>query len=97
MTDNNRADDKKILNISSTERRAFLQGGALLLGTSLLARPGLSFAQLPANAAELDAQLFPGFEPMSLETNGVTIMARRSRIYRGRKWQSIWPGIIPWC
>jgi haloacetate dehalogenase len=73
MTDNNRADDKKILNISSTERRAFLQGGALLLGTSLLARPGLSFAQLPANAAELDAQLFPGFEPMSLETNGVTI------------------------
>ena len=55
-------------------RRDFLQSSALLLGTATVltaARP--SQAQTPANAAELDAKLFPSFETRTLETNGVSI------------------------
>lgn len=54
-------------------RRDFLQKSALVLGASLVTRPQQTFAQAPANAVELDAKLFPGFETMTQETNGVTI------------------------
>jgi haloacetate dehalogenase len=59
-------------------RRNFLHNSALLLGASMLA-PHLASAQAqtharaPANAAELDAKYFPGFETMTLDTNGVSI------------------------
>lgn len=56
-----------------SDRRSFLQQGAVLLASSALATPRLALAQTPANAAELDARLFPGFEVKSLDTNGVTI------------------------
>lgn len=62
----------------SSSRRDFLQASlqssALLLGAATLlsaARPSL--AQAPANAAALDAKLFPGFETRTLETNGVSL------------------------
>ena len=63
----------------SGERRNFLHGSALLLGSSLLAQPHKvmaqpqSFARVPANADELDAKYFPGFETMTMDTNGVSI------------------------
>ncbi len=66
-------DDATSTAISSTARRTFLQQSALLLGTSLLVQPHRSFAQVPTNAAELDARLFPGFQTQTLETNGVKI------------------------
>lgn len=55
-------------------RREFLQHSALALGAaSLLAASRPALAQAPANAAELDARLFPGFETRTFETNGVSI------------------------
>jgi haloacetate dehalogenase len=63
----------------SGERRNFLQNSALLLGSALLAQPHKvmaqpqTFARVPANAAELDAKYFPGFETMTMDTNGVSI------------------------
>ncbi len=55
-------------------RRDFLQQSALLLGAaSLLTQSRQVLAQAPANAAELDSKLFPGFEARTLDTNGVTI------------------------
>lgn len=56
-----------------SSRRSFLQHGALVLGATMTGHARLSFAQTPANAADLDAKLFPGFETMALDTNGVTI------------------------
>jgi haloacetate dehalogenase len=59
---------------SLSSRRQFLNQSALLLGAASLmthARPTL--AQAPANAAELDAKYFPGFEARSIDTNGVAI------------------------
>src|SRR5688572_27185832 len=57
-----------------TSRRDFLQQGAVMLGAaSMLATSRPALAQVPANAAELDAKLFPGFEMRSIETNDVTL------------------------
>lgn len=61
------------------DRRSFLQGSALLLGSSLIAQPQRlmaqpqAYARVPANAAEMDAKHFPGFETMTMDTNGVSI------------------------
>ncbi len=67
-------DDTLLPAVASSSRRDFLQQSAVLLGTaSLLAQTRPAFAQAPANAAELDAKYFPGFEARALETNGVTI------------------------
>jgi haloacetate dehalogenase len=76
---NNKNDIEKTGLPLSGERRNFLHGSALLLGSSLLAQPHKvmaqpqSFARVPANADELDAKYFPGFETMTMDTNGVSI------------------------
>jgi haloacetate dehalogenase len=65
----------------SNARRDFLQNSAVLLGSSVLLQPSLTMAQtpsqpqarIPANASELDAKYFPGFETMTMDTNGVSI------------------------
>lgn len=73
----NPSDSQSLLEAAlRQDRRQFLQNSALLLGSSLLAAPQLV---LPQNAtatmtrAELDAALFPGFETMTMDTNGVSI------------------------
>jgi haloacetate dehalogenase len=53
--------------------RRLLGQAALLLGSGLLLPSLRTLAQAPANAAELDARLFPGFESRALRTNGVAI------------------------
>lgn len=59
-------------SISLLSRRTFLgQGSCVLSGLAALSAPVL--AQAPANAAELDARLFPGFDAMRLDSDGVGI------------------------
>jgi haloacetate dehalogenase len=75
--------DNNPVPTTAVNRRGFLQQSALLLGSSLLVQPHLAQAQsqspagnharVPANAAELDAKFFPGFETMTMDTNGVSI------------------------
>jgi haloacetate dehalogenase len=68
------ADNKALPATESSSRREFLQTSAALIGAASLLAPALpAMAQAPANAAELDTKLFPGFETRSLDTNGVTI------------------------
>jgi haloacetate dehalogenase len=57
-----------------SSRREFLQQSAAVLGAaSLLTSSRAALAQAPANAAELDAKLFPGFETRTIETNDVSL------------------------
>lgn len=54
-------------------RREFLQATAAVVGTAALLSSRQLFAQAPANAAQLDAKYFPGFEARTLDTNGVSL------------------------
>src|SRR5688572_29295545 len=59
---------------SLSSRRDFLQQSAAVLGAaSLLTSSRTALAQAPANSAELDAKLFPGFETRTIDTNDVTL------------------------
>lgn len=54
-------------------RRRLLRYGTAVLAACPALPSSRLFAQAPANAAELDARLFPGFETRTLSANGVSI------------------------
>lgn len=65
---------KSLSTMYIPSRRKFLQQGAALVGAAtLLAASRAAIAQAPANAAELDAKLFPGFQTRTIDTNGATL------------------------
>lgn len=83
------AADADTVLLAATDRRRFLQHSALLLGSAAITASQTALSQsatapsasaqvaswprVPANAAELDARYFPGFESMTMDTNGVSI------------------------
>ena len=64
---------KRFDDPNALSRRALLRYGGAVLAASTALPSTRALAQAPANAAELDAKLVPGFETRTLSVNGASI------------------------